>query len=336
MTPESPPPPIGDLPPVEPPSARFIMQLFVIPFLIVVILICFLLLVYVLFGRIAGGGQDASGYVRAIRSENPNRRWRAAYELASLIHNDARLAQDPTLLGELTTLLNEELARPKAQGRVEVPQYLALAIGSFETLEAQGPDGPIDPLESLAQALGPDYPAEVRVAAATSLSRQADRLEGRLEAPEVVKALIQACQAEDPEVRHRAAYALGYFDQPNAHQALRDRVTRDEDRIVRYNAAVALARLDDPAGLPVLREMLSQADLEAAFAGQLREEPDVARSRFEAIQFEVLLTLQSALRADKVNVASQLHPELQAIEATASPPLRLEARSILKTLPSPD
>src|SRR5207248_9107128 len=93
--------PIAELPPVEPPTAGFIIQLFVLPAIVVAVVI----VVWLLFGKLAGGERDASEYVRTIRSENVNRRWRAAYELASLIQNDPKLARDPVLLGQLTNLL---------------------------------------------------------------------------------------------------------------------------------------------------------------------------------------------------------------------------------------
>lgn len=105
-----------ELPPVEPPSARFIVQLFVIPAAIVLVLVvAYVALVQLPFGRLANGGRDVMDYVRSIKSDNENRRWRSAHELASLIHNDAKLASDGALLGELTVLLNRELDHPKKE-----------------------------------------------------------------------------------------------------------------------------------------------------------------------------------------------------------------------------
>src|SRR3954462_9491361 len=94
---------LSDLPPVESPSAGFIVQLFVIPAVIVAVVI----VVWLLFGKLAGGERDAMEYVRLLRS--PDAHWRAAYELASLIQNDPKLSSDPKLLGELTDLLGTEL-----------------------------------------------------------------------------------------------------------------------------------------------------------------------------------------------------------------------------------
>src|SRR3982751_2877887 len=96
-------PVLTDLPPVEAPSAGFIVQLFVIPAVVVAVVV----VVWLLFGKLAGGERDAMDYVRLLRSPDANWRaaTRAAFELASLIQNDPKLARDPKLLGELTDLL---------------------------------------------------------------------------------------------------------------------------------------------------------------------------------------------------------------------------------------
>src|SRR5215469_10938303 len=106
------PPDLPDLPPVEAPSAGFVVQLFVIPAAVVVVVI----IVWLLFGKLAGGERDPMEYVRQLREPTAN--WRSAYELASLIQNDAAIASDPKLVGELTDLFSHELDRaedPKQQ-----------------------------------------------------------------------------------------------------------------------------------------------------------------------------------------------------------------------------
>src|SRR3954462_11494299 len=94
-----------ELPPVEPPSAGFIIQLFVLPAVIVAVVI----VVWLLFGKLAGGERDPMDYVRAIQEANPHQSYRAAFELASLIHNDRRLSEDRRLLGALTVALDRAL-----------------------------------------------------------------------------------------------------------------------------------------------------------------------------------------------------------------------------------
>src|SRR5262249_6382243 len=118
------PPPLPDLPPVEAPSAGFIVQLFVIPAVVVFVVI----LVWLLFGKLAGGERDAMEYVRLIRAAPSNWRSanRAAFELASLIQNDPKLASDRRLVGELTDLLEHDL---DTMENPDLTQYVALALG---------------------------------------------------------------------------------------------------------------------------------------------------------------------------------------------------------------
>ena len=58
------PPPLADLPPVEAPSAGFVIQLFVIPAVVVAVVI----MVWLLFGKLAGGERDPAEYVRRLRT----------------------------------------------------------------------------------------------------------------------------------------------------------------------------------------------------------------------------------------------------------------------------
>ena len=327
---------VGELPPIEPPSARFIMQLFVVPFLIVLVLVGFLLLVYTLFGRLATGGKDPGGYIQAIRSGNENRRWRAAYELASLIHNDASLVKNRDLLGELTRLFREELDRPEGLGAgtqegPRVAQYLALTLGSFETLDARGAADSSDPIAALVDALGPSRPATVRAAAATSLSRQLARLNGEIDSSAVAPALIRAASADEPAVRADSVYALGYLDSAESATAL-ERALRDPERGVRYNAAAALARRDEGDDRAVLREMLSTPDLEAVYDSDLRERPDEAREQIAAVQLEAIRSLQAAASEGRTRLTEGLRPDLKRLAASGPKPIAIEARELLQSL----
>ena len=230
------------------------VQLFVIPAVVVAVVI----VVWLLFGKLAGGERDAMEYVRQLRLSSAN--WRSAFELASLIQNDAKLGSDPKLLGELTDLLSHELDHNE---NPRLTQYVALTLGAFQTLDASLADGrKVDPIEPLARALEPKFETPIRIAAAASLAKQAARLQGKLDDPRGVAALAQAAAGDDPELRQMAVYALGFFGGEAASQALRDRITGDEDRYVRYNAAVALGRRGDMAAKGTLSEMLSTTALD--------------------------------------------------------------------------
>jgi hypothetical protein len=63
-----------DLPPVEPPSAGFIIQLFVVPGLIVLAIVG----VWALFGKLASGENDWQARLVELRHPNEHRRWRGA------------------------------------------------------------------------------------------------------------------------------------------------------------------------------------------------------------------------------------------------------------------
>ena len=73
-----------DLPPVTPPSAGFIVQLFVIPALIVMGVVS----VWALFGKLADSGSDWQQLVAELGGGNEHRRWRAAQELAQVLNNE--------------------------------------------------------------------------------------------------------------------------------------------------------------------------------------------------------------------------------------------------------
>lgn len=319
--PDGAPPPLADLPPVEAPSAGFIVQLFVIPAAVVFVVI----LIWLLFGKLAGGERDALDYVRLIRASATNGRAanRAAFELASLIQNDPKLASDPKLLGELTDLLEHDLDSVE---NPEMTQYVALAIGRFQTLDASAGNGQkVDPISALDRALDAKYPPPVRIAAAASLAKHAARLNGKLDDPRPVAALAKAGEADTPELRQMAVYALGFFGGGAAADALRLKLN-DDDRFVRYNAAVALARRGDPAALDTLREMLSTADLEKLIESESATEK---RHKLETIELEALLALQTAVADGKPELAQALRPELEGLARSGLVSVRNNAQALL-------
>src|SRR2546425_6631294 len=120
--------PPADLPPVEAPSAGFIVQLFLIPGLIVGIIV----LVYLLFGKIAGSQRTPDEYLSDLRSPNEERRWCAARELASILPHDEKWQADEgfaaALAGELQSRLS---AGASSEMDRQFQKYLAIALGEF-------------------------------------------------------------------------------------------------------------------------------------------------------------------------------------------------------------
>jgi hypothetical protein len=316
------PGPLPDLPRVEPPSAGFVVQLFVIPAVVVAVVI----IVWLLFGKLAGGERDAMEYVRRLRSPTAN--WRYAFELASLIQHDAKIGSDPVLLGELTDLLSHELDNTEQDP--ELTQYVALTLGAFKTLDARTESGQnVDPLVPLARALGSRYPTKVRIAAAASLAKQAARMDGRLEDAEAIKALGTAAADGEPEVRQVAVYALGFFGGSETTRVLCERVQTDEDRFVRYNAAVALARRGERAAEGTLREMLSTSDLNRVIdmAGSTEKQ-----NKIESIELEALEALRSAVADGKPQLAEAMRSQITDLTHSGLVSVRSQALEILQSL----
>jgi hypothetical protein len=315
------PPPLADLPPVEAPSASFVVQLFVIPAVVVAVVI----VVWLLFGKLAGGERDAMEYVRQLRLSSAN--WRSAFELASLIQNDSQLASDPRLLGELTDLLSFEL---KQNENPRLTQYVALTMGAFQTLDATLADGrKVDPIEPLALALEPKYETPIRIAAAASLAKQAARLHGTLDDPRAVRALAQAAANGEPEVRQMAVYALGFMGGAESAKVLRERLQSDEDRYVRYNAAVALGRRGDMAAKGTLSEMLSSSDLDRLIELTGLTEK---QNKIEAIELEALEAVDFSLSSGSVELARALRPQIESLTRSGLVGVRNQAQAVLQKI----
>ncbi len=317
-------PDLPDLPPVEAPSAGFVVQLFVIPAVVVVVVI----IVWLLFGKLAGGERDAMEYVRQLRSPTAN--WRLAFELASLIQNDPKIGSDPKLLGELTDLLAQELDKNDKNEDPKLIQYVTLTIGVFRTLEATTESGKtVDPLATLARALDPRYETEIRIAAAASLAKQAARVEGTLGDSPVIKNLGEAARAGEPEIRQIAVYALGFFGGPTAREILHKRLQEDESRFVRYNAAIALSRQGDLAAAPILREMLSTASLNNVIELPGKTEK---QNKVESIELEALGAVRSSITAGHFELAAALRPQIEELTRSGLVGVRSQALEVLKNL----
>lgn len=94
------------LPPVVPPSGRFIAQLFLVPGLIVAGAVVVLLG----FTWLAGGQRTPEVFLRDLDSGNSDIRWRTASDLAQVLKRDDQLASDPKFGVELAARLQRALA----------------------------------------------------------------------------------------------------------------------------------------------------------------------------------------------------------------------------------
>src|SRR5262245_24529609 len=95
------------LPPVAPPSGRFIAQLFLVPGLIVLVLV----LIWLVGRHLVAEQLSADYFLRNLDSSNEDIRWRAASDLAQVLKRpeSLELASDPRFALELTVRLKDAL-----------------------------------------------------------------------------------------------------------------------------------------------------------------------------------------------------------------------------------
>jgi HEAT repeat protein len=247
------------LPPVEPPSASFLVQLFLVPAIIVGIIVT----VWIAFHWLAQLGNDPQAYVRQLR-RNTEGRWQAALNLANDLRGPggAKLKADPALAGELASILESEVisGRPAGGGHSAEQSrtlcvYLCRALGEFAVPDAAPP--------LVARAEATDQP-EIARAAVEALAVLATNLaavdKGFTDPGSVTGAVLDATEAQDQGLRSSAAFALGVVGGGEARERL-EVLCNDVNDDVRYNAALSLARLGGTAAWETLAEMLSLPDI---------------------------------------------------------------------------
>ena len=248
---ESPTPANQQLPPVEPPGAGFLLQLFVIPAVIVVSI----LLVWGLFVWLAQKGNDVETYLKALERNTPAR-WQAAVSLADTIRHapDAKIRSDEEVARRLSAILRRELDGGSTTNleALRLRAYLCNALGEFRV------PGLLPELERAA-VLGPT-PEEVgaRFAALKSITVYIGAMadERRASRDRLLALFRQAAVDPAPLIRSTATFALAELDDPAALETLVSMLA-DAHADVRYNAATMLARRGQTQALDTLVEMLA-------------------------------------------------------------------------------
>lgn len=351
-----------ELPPVEPPSAGFIIQLFLIPALIVAAVIC----VWLLFGKLAEGKTDWQQLVTELKNPNEHRRWRAALELAQVLRNEQvtgrgvatksgeeSLAAKPEVATAITELLDEQLLNPSTDDKdIKNKEFLARTLGTLNNDDIV--------LPTLARALDAGQEDEVRKGALIALARlanrgfeaalaeqnaEADSSQLGLLAPletstvsdlEVRRQLSEAAQSEEAAVRHLAAYALALVSGPDAIEELQAMLL-DADELTRANAAVGLCRNGLTDGFETMVEFLERGakPLDQAKFESLTEEQK--RAELARIQIDDPIILRNSIRAlgdiwssldgDQQKTAQDLIRQLASNYPTAD--VKTEARALI-------
>jgi len=332
------PAPGGNLPPVEAPTATFILQLFLIPMTIVSIVV----LLWLMFSWLAHLGRDnPDTLVTELRKLDENS-WQRAYELADLLRSpDPKydsLRHDPKLAASLADVLQADIKlAPVGNGqesRIKRRMFVCRALGSFKVLD------PLDTL--LAAAAEEKHPleAQVRLSALEGIASLASNVgpEKVRANPAAMKVLLAASREVDDgspapvtaagetttyrpraEIRAVAAYALGVVGGEEALARLRT-MTSDAYSNSRYNAATGLARAGDVACIPVVKEMLD-GDNESS-ARDEKYDDDKDHKRWNVVNNGIKSTL---LLAD-TNPQADLAPLMTALEKLSQSPLPLIQR----------
>jgi HEAT repeat protein len=260
-------PPLGEelLPPVEQPSARFIVQLFVVPALIVMAIVGVWLSFSWLVRSTTIGPEKL---IEGVESGPSVARWQRASELADMLHNKryASVKRDRDAASHLARVLDREIDNSKdgndSQESATLRYFLARALGEFEVSE-----GTETLLRAAETKRTPDDEL-VRHGALEALATRAYDL-GQLDPPEHLEnteaepALIRLSGDTEGTIRSSAAYALGQMGTPEAIKRL-EALVNDPDTDTRYNAAIALAHRGNTKSAETLAEMLDVSELSKA------------------------------------------------------------------------
>jgi HEAT repeat protein len=302
------------LPPVEPPSAGFIMQLFVVPALIVVAVVC----VWAFFGKIAASEDDWRELVEDIRNTNEHRRWRGADGLARLLQNDQQLgvsgqhlAANPEIANTLVGLFDEQLKRhSQRDDDLKQEAFVARTLGLL--------DAPKIVLPALERGMQPEQDREVRknsIASIAVIAGRASENHHPLDEAELVKDLITSSSDSDALIRDVSTFALGLIPTEQSRDRLRV-LLADADVDTRVNAAVGLARQKSTAGFDVFTKVLQS---------------DAPRDNPSAGDLEELLALKNALHAVKILAGDWTPKQRSELESLIEPISRGHAEPRIRT-----
>jgi len=345
---------VESLPPVEAPTATFLLQLFLIPLLIVSIVV----LLWLMFSWMAQMGRDNPQDLVKALARGDDSSWQRAYELADLLRSrdpkyDA-LRRDSKLAQQLAAFLDQDLnvvAKGNADAvRVKRRMFLCRALGSFEVTDG------LPVLMRAAKEERDPFEVQVRLAALEAITTLAHNCgsESFQSNTDLVQLLLAASrepddvglaastnQAGEPttyrphaEIRAVAAFALGVIGGDEALARLKVMLAGAYPN-ARYNAATGLARHGEAACVPVLKEMLDPDNRQSASDESNDRDKDRKRAtvlmngvRASLIYAEAnpqadLTELKAALKSLSESPLTQLQSDRSKVQGSALEALRL-------------
>ncbi len=272
----------GDFPDAAPPPGyrNLWVPLIVVPALIVMVLV----LVWVLFGSLAGSEKSPAENVQRMVSGTSNEREQAAVLLVNQIGGYLEAtSQGREPEWELDTTFLPGVSRAWEEtdpGDVEL--RFVLAFVQFQLGEEGG-------LDRLLELLSADEEQDPHAAVRFLVLRTLGVLGGVLDGPARARAqaaLLPFLESADPGLRHVAATALRSFPGEASVAGLRATLS-DAALDVRGSAAISLAHLGDASGGEVLRELLdpsAYAAEHAAAPARWAKAELISQSRIQAVQ----------------------------------------------------
>ncbi|MFM8704889.1 MAG: HEAT repeat domain-containing protein, partial [Planctomycetia bacterium] len=312
------------LPPVEPPNAAFLVQLFLVPGVIVAIIVC----VWLAFHWLAHLGSDPQAYVKTLRRDNEGR-WQAALNLANDLRGPggAALKMDESLATELGRILGDEVASGRSGEQSQTLRlYLCRALGEFAIPAAAGPL--VERVRNLADPQTARAAVEALAVLNTNLVAAGRSLD---QADTIADAVTAASRSDDAQLRSAAAFTLGVLGGPAAVDRL-GQLSGDASDDVRFNASLALARQGRTEAFDTLAEMLALPDVEPA--ADAAADP-AAQSR----RYKRALVVVNALRGVAMLVDATREPPprqvIDRVERLTQDPVgdvRSSAQALLKKI----
>ncbi|MAT73064.1 MAG: hypothetical protein CMJ58_26570 [Planctomycetaceae bacterium] len=272
------------LPPVEPPSGRFILQLFVVPAIIVACVVG----LWLLFNSLARRDQLApADIVSRLRSQNPSR-FQVANDLADMLRMPERypdVKPNAELAAALGELLDEMVeVGDNGDSSVSMRTLLCGFLGEFTVddgvpalINALKNDPEpvvqrkaVNAIAVLAQTFGEGKATTTKVVDGQSQTVEAGEPQV-LESDGLAAALIAAAnQPDDDLLRSETAFTLGVLAAvPGADSRYTDELLKLLDDFypdARYNAANGLARTGNVAAVDTIVEMLDLEAIEGSVA----------------------------------------------------------------------
>jgi hypothetical protein len=331
------PPSNANYPPVEPPAAAFLLQLFLIPLLIVSMIVA----VWLLFSWLANMGNNPDELVRDLQRLDKGS-WRKAYALTNQLRDPEHdaLKDDRALCRDLAAALTvENQSSNVSRERTKLRIFLCRALGEFRVADGLGP------LVEAARKERNDDDVNVRRAALEALAILANSLgtqaiQDDQNAMDVILAASREVAEGDREakramLRSTAAFTLGVVGGPAAATRL-VQMLDDSFANARYNAAIGLARHGRIEAVPTLLEMLDPRNMQALDGEQTESAREFKRSLVLANGIRAATELGKTTDNDHLPDLSNLRAAVAGLADDGTVPrrIRLDARAAINKWPA--